>query len=241
MTEEPTDADGAPTATARRDATHNAKSTRHLAHSRAGKMALDWRLLAWRCVIARWWLLQAVLSRRDAAVSAARAAAGCIEVAEPQRKYQPGARGGHETRLKCRHFSARQTSDRTTDVTGPCNQEERPCRLLPPQAPELPVTRTAERSRRARDYFVDARSQWGPSVLYFSLTLAPVHMRETRHGRGDSRIRQRRLSSACTQCLRPLLVLLSAAATHSSNVHSTWENRYVAAMISCRTERGLQL
>jgi hypothetical protein len=140
MTEEPTDADGAPTATARRDATHNAKSTRHLAHSRAGKMALDWRLLAWRCVIliARWWLLQAVLSRRDAAVSAARAAAGCIEVAEPQRKYQPGARGGHETRLKCRHFSARQTSDRTTDVTGPCNQEERPCRLLPPQAPELP-------------------------------------------------------------------------------------------------------
>jgi hypothetical protein len=69
MTEEPTDADGAPTATARRDATHNAKSTRHLAHSHAGKMALDWRLLAWRCVIARWWLLQAVLSRRDAAVS----------------------------------------------------------------------------------------------------------------------------------------------------------------------------
>ena len=50
MTEEPTDADGAPTATARRDATHNAKSTRHLAHSHAGKMALDWCLLAWRCV-----------------------------------------------------------------------------------------------------------------------------------------------------------------------------------------------
>jgi hypothetical protein len=44
MTEEPTDADGAPTATARRDATHNAKSTRHLAHSHAGKMALDWPL-----------------------------------------------------------------------------------------------------------------------------------------------------------------------------------------------------
>jgi hypothetical protein len=79
MTEEPTDADGAPTATARRDATHNAKSTRHLAHSRAGKMALDWRLLAWRCVIliARWWLLQAVLSRREVTqLSAAREAAG---------------------------------------------------------------------------------------------------------------------------------------------------------------------
>lgn len=92
----------------------------------------------------------------------------------------------------------------------------------------------------ARDFF-DRRGRRGPSVLYFSLTLALVHMRETRRGRGDSRIRQRRLSSACTQCLRPLLVLLSAAATHSSNVHPTWENRYVAAMISCRTERGLQL
>lgn len=207
------------------------------------------RLLAWRCVIARWWLLQAVLSRREThAVSReggrwvrarSRAPVG-VNRGRPNRKYQPGRGHKHETRLKCRHISARQTSDRTTDVTGPCNQEERPCRLLPPQAPELPVTRTAERSRRAR-LFIDARSQSGPSVLYFSLTLALVHMRETRRGRGDSRIRQRRLSSACTQCLRPLLVLLSAAATHSSNVHPTWENRYVAAMISCRTERGLQL
>ena len=93
----------------------------------------------------------------------------------------------------------------------------------------------------ARELNFDAVAQSGPSVLYFPLTLALVHMRETRRGRGDSRIRQRRLSSACTQCLRPLLVLLSAAATHSSDVHPTWENRYVAAMISCRTERGLQL
>jgi hypothetical protein len=156
-----------------------------------------------------------------------------------ERSRRISARRGAQTRLKCRHFSARQTSDRTTDVTGPCNQEERPCRLLPPQAPELPRTRTAT-GPATRD-LLSTRSQSGPSVLYFSLTLALVHMRETRRGRGDSRIRQRRLSSACTQCLRPLLVLLSAAATHLSNVHPTWENRYIAAMISCRTERGPQL
>lgn len=176
MTEEPTDADGAPTATARRDATHNAKSTRHLAHSHAGKMALDWCLLAWRCVIARWWLLQAVLSRREVTqLSAARAAAGS---GPAQPRAVTGVDGSRAeiyiparpqiTRLKCRHFSARQTSDRTTDVTGPCKQEERPCRLqLPPQAPELvPVTRTVP--PRAT-FSIDAVAGVRPSYTFLLL------------------------------------------------------------------------
>ena len=81
--------------------------------------------------------------------------------------------------------------------------------------------------RAARGATVERRRSAVESVrliLFFYSRPALGHMRETRRGRGDSRIRQRRLSSACTQCLRPAAsatVWVSAAATLSSDVHPT--------------------
>jgi len=243
MTEEPTDADGAPTATRRDSKRKKYASPRPFACRQNGSRLA---LAAWRCVIACW-RLQAPAGRPVVTqLSAARAAAGRW-VGPAARAWcrgreidQPPARP--QTRLKCRHFSARQTSDpdhrrhgtlQPGGATVPATAAA--------QAPELPVTR--DDGPAARDFLSTRVAVGSVRLILFSYSCARAHARDETWARRLSylSIRQRRLSSACTQCLRPLLVLLSAAATHSSNVHPTWENRYIAAMISCRTGRGPQL
>ena len=112
-------------------------------------------------------------------------------------------------------------SRQTTDLTGPSTQD-RACGCA--GARTVPAARAAPRVARR---CVERRRSAVESVrliLFFYSRPALGHMRETRRGRGDSRIRQRRLSSACTQCLRPAAsatVWVSAAATLSSDVHPT--------------------
>ena len=231
-----------PTAPQRRhDATLNLKR-RITSPMRMPAIALDWRLLGWPAVyvIARWWLHLARPScvvlhsagvpapprprayARVAAVGGAAVYPGTAEVATNRSHFagEDAARRG-ATNVDSSALMIKLISRQTTDLTGPSTQD-RACGCA--GARTVPAARAAPRVARR---CVERRRSAVESVrliLFFYSRPALGHMRETRRGRGDSRIRQRRLSSACTQCLRPAAsatVWVSAAATLSSDVHPT--------------------
>ena len=257
-----------PTAPQRRhDATLNLKR-RITSPMRMPAIALDWRLLGWPAVyvIARGWLHLARPScvvlhsagvpapprprayARVAAVGGAAVYPGTAEVATNRSHFagEDAARRG-ATNVDSSALMIKLISRQTTDLTGPSTQD-RACGCA--GARTVPAARAAPRVARRSN---DADRQSSPSVLYSSFT--PV-LRSGTCARRDVGAETLVSGSAASRppahsASVPLLVLLSGClqllpSRRTSILH--WEtryiatmfmrDRYVAAMFSCRTERG---